>query len=1851
MAEEKLPDAEKIIINGIFTSTVTTPDGPSLIYADINDIFDFVEYDRRKIPTLTQQKSDSTINAIKKTLYEKGYLFDIGESYNSSIAFPVAMGANGRIQIGEGNHRLRAVYEVAQETGQTIYVPIYAFPSNVSVAGDKFFGGEYRGSSRFVGEQTLFDALRQLMFDSGADDYAVNEKIGERLGSTSQYTGSNYLGSGGTGGNSVSQEDMKKFFTAIGVEVLTYDELPEDNVYKTGVNNLSDTPTGKAVLEKKSTIKPVVTNIMGYPETPENLDTPTNVVDDVITLNTDLVWREDLGEDVISPGGNTDQPRWKKGVVKKNNILKPNLNSDDLKKIIPQILDGTVSDIDFTRFGIWLMHHSPTPAYGAKPFSSSDMLADVTKIVIFNGKSPIDLVNKDTLEQMKFWLISDIGAFTTDITTGPNAGSKSSVGLSDELILQFGKEEGPFANAQQRMKQTIINEHNKLYANADDYFILFRGGALTDDPVQSFSKDGFQAWSVGLQTNQKTITQGRGIDAYFVNKNDFIDLHSLGLDARGEVEVIVYKEAVDNPFSKTVINPKEGDINYLSKDRLKFIEDNWIITSSELPKEGFIVPDTPTNVVDEGIELFHGRGKGSRVPDELHAGTYQAAVDRNAFMFGSENMYGMIYDMKVDFESQVAEELKDVILEDGKFYGDRYLQPEVYLPNGNVDVYDIRIDIYEDGSLAIVLGKDGQEIGHVFSDNDASFVIEDLEDGAKLYDHIDRDKLNDVINNRDLDKLFGEAGGFLAPDRSFKYKDGYELYKVTISPNAKIVEFTDDITMTINGKPKSIDPDIFVNYLESGKLEDIDEILLPNGKTITLSEIYKGNNKQKLNIIKKEMDVVGYRNQMEDVGSTSYYFLNQDSYTETLVDETSNKQFDEDVLKKFVENDPYRDIDAFEDASPDRVKLAKQFMGEVEDVTDGLPLLETRMKLGNQPLEWSDEVITPNKIFNPDALTRLETEIDTISPSEAQKKLAMGQGVDMNIQARFIWNDTTEFKPSEMYSRIITNTATDEDITRFFIYLATHSPTNAFARQPFSNPGSLADIVKIGIFSDIPLDEVIPMGQVYLEKQFINNLQTKNSLIGDEINQVLVNLVTEQGQFANVKEQMRNVILDAHKNIYANNPNDYFIVWRGGDLNRFYPWQSTAKRYQSAQGVMYQMVQQGYGGGRSVDSYIVHRNNMIDLDALGLSFGNEQEIIVLTEELKSPLAKRSKTLEGPSDIRNINDWWLLAREREEAFPKNGKVITNISQPLADAGQSTQQFFADVINGMDPRYKQKQPYNQLIELNNNNLYKFQDDYNALIKNGGDFNQHIFTSIPTFYEAQVVKMAALNFLINQVPLQGGEFGGPAQQYKILDIGGTEGAWAKALAKNSPLVDITVLDPNFQARGIFESGELITNAKFKQEAFSHKPEDFGKFFVEGGTTQDVQFATFDGSVKYDVVHESMALQFMGDQRADQIKFIKENVLNENGILIIEEKFTDESQTIFDANEANKNNFKSQYYTPEQLADKKLNVLLNMDANLVTVQEIQQILGENFNHVEQYWDAGNFKGFIASDIPVTETFMLGIEELDVSLTDHLYSTAPTNNEIKAAVNKQIVANGTDSKLAAQLANETVAKNPNFFNRIANALGNIDTNAGASAMKLLGRLGVAGGPALSVLGRVAPALAPGDVAIEKAIQKAVPYLDDAAARLGFGRIPFATLLPTYIAYEIGVALADVSQAALYAYDESQKKAPRQPSDFQTGLTKILLPKAYEDQAIKRSQIPGDLQAFYNTPTGKAVLEEADFGSQFMKELDQEKISRFSPGWGLTKGLISLVGNTYQASQNPSDYTTKLKDNPASIYNAGFTGR
>ena len=1237
------------------------------------------------------------------------------------------------------------------------------------------------------------------------------------------------------------------------------------------------------------------------------------------------------------------------------------------------------------------------------------------------------------------------------------------------------------------------------------------------------------------------------------------------------------------------------------------------------------IPDTPTNVVDDGIELYHSRSKGIETPRDFHAGTYQAAVDRSAFMFGDTNMYQLIINTQELAQEQVNDMLSEIVSDStGKFEDGKYLEREILvdLPNGSQQPVNVLVETIDDtgGYKVMILDKDNfgftiySEDG--FGEAPANKSLLEVNGNAVLVG--------------EADDTFGYVAGFKPENKTFNYKDGYELYKVEIKANTNVVTFTENIELVENGVKQNIDPDLFVNYLEMNLLTDIDSITLPDGKTIDLQGL---SDTEKRNKLKNNIDVIGYRNQMEDVGSTSYYFLNNDAYTETLVDNATNTKFDNDVLKKFINTNPNVGITDFKRASDERLNIVTDLLSSKTDtptnVVDDAPLLETRMKINsdsNIPRErgivrWADDVITPNKIFNPDSFTRIQE------------------------QGFRVWTKTTEFNYEEMYKRLLNNTATDEDITKFFIFTAGYSPTKAFAYKSFQDADARADIVKIGIFSDKPIIEIIPMGDQFNEREFLANLLSRNPQIKQEdITRLLVELVNEQGQFANLKERMRNVLINAHKEIYKNNPNDYFILWRGGNLNRFYPWQSFSKKLGSAWTVANQM-NQVYSGGSSVNSFIINKNNMIDLDALGLSHMDEQEVIVLTEEAKSQYAQRPKNIELAKDIDNINDWWLEARQTD-AFTKQGQNITNISAPIADAGQSTQDWFNTVLQGIDERYRPKKPYEQIIDLDNPKFYKWQDDYNKLVVEGGNFNQHIFTSIPTFYETQIVKGLALSNLIDTLPnvtATGRTPDGQLNYFTILDIGGTEGTWAKALAKNNPNIDVTVLDPLQSARDTFENGEYVSNARYEQKAFSYLPEDADRFFKETGQAP-VRFETFNSNFRYNVVHESMAFQFIDSNRVEQIKFIKENVLAEDGILIIEEKFLN-TDSIYKANEQLKNEFKSQYYTQEQLNNKKLEVLLSMENNQVSVQEIEKILGENFANVQQYWDSGNFKGYIASDSDVVNQFVPEINNLEVSLTDHRFSTNPTNNEIRAAVQNKIQQHGTDSKLAAQIAEETVAQSPQYFNKLS---------------KIAARFGVVGGTALAGLAKLAPALAPGDFAIEKAIEKSVPYLDDAAAKLGFARIPFKNLLPTYMAYEIGVAGADIIQAAMYAYDKSQQlpkpSAAAFGSDtFQESLTRLLLPKAYEEEAIKRSQVPGDLLAFYQTPTGKRIVEEMKFGNQFMKELDQEKISKYSPGWGLTKGLLSILGELaqYEAPEvtlNSSDYTTKLKENPAMIYNAGITG-
>ena len=89
---------------------------------------------------------------------------------------------------------------------------------------------------------------------------------------------------------------------------------------------------------------------------------------------------------------------------------------------------------------------------------------------------------------------------------------------------------------------------------------------------------------------------------------------------------------------------------------------------------------------------------------------------------------------------------------------------------------------------------------------------------------------------------------------------------------------------------------------------------------------------------------------------------------------------------------------------------------------------------------------------------------------------------------------------------------------------------------------------------------------------------------------------------------------------------------------------------------------------------------------------------------------------------------------------------------------------------------------------------------------------------------------------------------------------------------------------------------------------------------------------------------------------------------MFVTEEKFITND---FNINEANKDNYKSYYFTKDDLINKKQKIKVNggidqqegMIANMLTLAEMDKVLKSNFKFVVQFWDSGNFKGFAASD------------------------------------------------------------------------------------------------------------------------------------------------------------------------------------------------------------------------------------------------------------------------------------------------
>ena len=334
---------------------------------------------------------------------------------------------------------------------------------------------------------------------------------------------------------------------------------------------------------------------------------------------------------------------------------------------------------------------------------------------------------------------------------------------------------------------------------------------------------------------------------------------------------------------------------------------------------------------------------------------------------------------------------------------------------------------------------------------------------------------------------------------------------------------------------------------------------------------------------------------------------------------------------------------------------------------------------------------------------------------------------------------------------------------------------------------------------------------------------------------------------------------------------------------------------------------------------------------------NNGEVVNVTKE------------DGKSLVMRLRDRYLNNNKRPPAGGASAVV------DLQKTGQQNEAFFTEKSEEPSSRID----YQPVIEVDMNT--PVGKDYQTFSAEG-NFTGHISKMIPSFAEKQkqvaegIVKSDAKSFL---------------------DIGTSEGGMIKTVSNNSNIESVGV-DPNSQMKKNFESTPPVEGATFKQQAFQASwTEADGTFIKELKSDQ-----------KFDVVNEDFAFQFMNNDRASQVEEVK-SLMNPEGVFITSEKFhTDNSRS----NEQRKLDHQRKYFNESELTEDKQTIVTGMAEDMVNDKDYEKILQDNFKHVEEFWNAGDFKGYIASDSEVKLQKMKDdIGDLDNEFADKEDSEAPT--------------------------------------------------------------------------------------------------------------------------------------------------------------------------------------------------------------------------------------------------------------------
>lgn len=497
-------------------------------------------------------------------------------------------------------------------------------------------------------------------------------------------------------------------------------------------------------------------------------------------------------------------------------------------------------------------------------------------------------------------------------------------------------------------------------------------------------------------------------------------------------------------------------------------------------------------------------------------------------------------------------------------------------------------------------------------------------------------------------------------------------------------------------------------------------------------------------------------------------------------------------------------------------------------------------------------------------------------------------------------------------------------------------------------------------------------------------------------------------QYWSVDEISRDVLIEAAKNGRIVDVNGGMgIVTPSGDMKGLFKYDESTKGTSSS----VQEARISIGGIKldNYDGYLTKLNEKRGFRVVSRVPFNEDYAPESWDKTKHGTPDVVAMIYDPQSKLNIEE--KTFNDYDEAMAYRDSYVDE-AKALKSGKQNTQFF-----EGKAKEASSNIPYSPVLNVDQTTpVAKAYSLYTA----GGNFTGHISKMIAGFQEKQKQVAEAI--------VKGG--------FKsFLDIGTSEGGMIKTVASQNKDIVAVGVDPNIEMQKNFNSTPEVANAEYRLEAFQ------GSWTEDDGT----EIKEFKTNKKFDVVNEDFTFQFVNNNRAKQVAGVKE-LLNKDGIFVTSEKFHTDNEA---ANEVKKYDHQRNYFSPDQLTEDKQTIVSGMADDMVNDVEYYNILKDNFEFVEEFWNAGNFKGYLASDNnEVLQNFKKNVGDLTSEFTDTNSLTKNTEEpllEFKSSAGntfntyKEALLDSNSGEISVGITTEGVYKE--FFSVSSNS--NVNTLQG----------------------------------------------------------------------------------------------------------------------------------------------------------------------------------------------------------------